>query len=120
MERKEVGVVIRYEDLPNEPADLHKPSKKRKHVASEDQKEVQKPPKKKVVQQKNIEKEVEEVVASTVLMPSKTRCGRTPHKVYSSSITFDEPVRKNKLRKMIVPAEVEEEEEEVEIGVSLV
>lgn len=80
MERKEACVVMRYEDLGEEPTHFHKPPRKRKKVASDAIKIVQKPPKKKVVQQKEIEKEIEEVVASTVLIPSKTRSGKTPRK----------------------------------------
>lgn len=114
MARKEDGVVIRFEDLREAPPDLHKPSKKRKQVAYDTQKSVQKPPKKKVVKQKEIEKEVKEVIASTILIPSKTRSGRTPQKVSSSSVTSDVPVKKKQLRKMVIPAEVEEEEEEEE------
>lgn len=50
MVREEVGVIIRYEDLQEEPNELHKPSKKTKHVAYDARNLVQKPPKKKVVQ----------------------------------------------------------------------
>lgn len=73
MARKEVGVVQRHEHLADEWTDLHKPSNKRKHVASNAQKIVPKPHKKKDVQQKEIEKEIEEVVSYTILMSYKTR-----------------------------------------------
>lgn len=72
-------------------------------MAFDAQKIVRKPHKKKVVQQKEIEKEIEEVFASTVLIPSKIRNGRTPQKISSSSVTTEEPVKKRKLRKMILP-----------------
>lgn len=103
---------------------MYKPSKKRKRAASNTQKSVQKPRKRKVMQQKEIEKEVEEVIASIVLMPSKTRSRRIPHKLFSSSIIYDAPIKKKKLSKMLIPAEVkgeeEEEEEEEEAEVSLI
>lgn len=62
------------------------------------------------------------MASSTILIPSKTRSGITPQKTYSSSMTTDEPVKKRKLRKMILPYEIveEEEEEEDETKVSLV
>lgn len=50
MARKEAGVVMRYEDLPEKLTDLHKSSRKRKQVVSDAQKIIQKPPKKKFVQ----------------------------------------------------------------------
>lgn len=95
-------MVIRYEDLREAPADLHKPSKKRKQLAYDTHELVQKPHKKKVVQHKKIEKGVEKVIALTVLMPTKTRSGRTHHKVSSSSASSNTPVRKKKVRKMFV------------------
>lgn len=52
MERKEAGVFLTYEDILDEPTDMYRPSRKRKQVASDAQNKVQKPPKKKVVQQK--------------------------------------------------------------------
>lgn len=64
------------------------------------------------MQQKEIEKEVEEVTTSTVLMPSKKRNGRTPENVSSSDVTSNPIIRNKKLRKMFVPDEIEEEEEE--------
>lgn len=116
MESKEYGVVLRYKDLPKEPIKLHKPSRKIKYVASNAQKIVQKPPKKKDVQQKKIEKEIKKVVASTVLMPSKTINGKTPQKISSSFVTIYAPVKKRKLRKMILPSEITEKEEETKVS----
>lgn len=81
---------------------------------------VHKPPKKKDVQQKEIEKEIEEVVASTILIPSKTRNGKTPQKISSCSLITDALVKKRKLRKMILPSKIIEEEEDEEVEVSLV
>lgn len=78
---------------------MFKSSKKRKQVASDTQKEVQKPSKKK----KEIEKEVKEVISPIVLIPSKTRSGRTPQKEYSSSVSSNSPLKNKKLRKMVVP-----------------
>lgn len=75
---------------------MHKPSNKIKWVASDAQKIVQKPHKRKVVHQK----EIEEVTASTVLMPSKTRSGMTPQKPSSSYVTIDAPMKKRKRRKL--------------------
>lgn len=115
MARKEVDVVLTYEDLPEEPTDAYKPSKKRKHVASDTHKLVQKTHKKKVVQHKEIQKEIEEVVSSTVLMPTTTLSGKTPKKRSSSSITTDAHVKKRKSRKMILPSEIDEEEKKTEI-----
>lgn len=54
MARKEDGVVLTCDDLPEEPINVCKPLKKRRQMASVSQKIVQKPPKKKVVQQKKI------------------------------------------------------------------
>lgn len=87
-------------------------------VASDAQKIVQKPPKRKVVQQKEIKKEIEEVVSSIVMMPSKTRIGKNPQKTSSYFVTTDEPVKKRELRKIILPSKIAEEEDEA--GVSLV
>lgn len=50
MAREEAGVVLRCEDLPEEPTGLHKTSRKRKQVASDAREIVQRPHKKKVVQ----------------------------------------------------------------------
>lgn len=55
-------------------------------------KDVQKPFKKR----KEIEEEIEEVIASTVLMPSKIKSGRAPPKVSSSSVSSDAPLIKKK------------------------
>lgn len=72
--------------------------------------------------QQKIEKEIEKVVASIVLMPSKTRSGKNPQKTSSSSIISDAPMKKRKLRKMFLPSKIveEKEEKEEETGVSLV
>lgn len=113
-------MVLRYEDLADEPTDLHKPSRKRKQVAFGAQKILQKPHKKKVVQQKEIEKEIEELVEPTILKPYKTRSGNTPQKLSSFYITTDAPVKKRKLRNIILPYKIAEEEEEEEVEVSLV
>lgn len=53
---KEVDVVLRYKDLPNEPAGVYKPSKKRKKVSYDTQKLVQKSPKKKVKHQRRLKR----------------------------------------------------------------
>lgn len=100
-------MVLTDKDLPDEPTDAYKTSKKIKQVAYDALKIVQKPPKKKVVIQKDIEK----VVAFTVLMPSKIRSGKIPYKTSSYFVTTDAPVKKRKLRKMILPSEIAEEEE---------
>lgn len=109
-------MIMRYKDLPNKLVEVFKYSNNRKYVASDSLKEFQKPSKKK----KEIEKEVEEVVAFTVLTLSNTTNGRTPQKEPSSSISSDAPLRKKKLRKVVVLDEIEEEEEEEDVGVSLV
>lgn len=74
-------------------------------MASDAQQIVQKPPKKKHVQQKEIEKEIEEVVYSTIVIPTETRSGRIHYKISSSSVTFDTHVKKRKLRNMIISSE---------------
>lgn len=51
-------------------------------------------------------KEVEEVVASTVIIPSKTRNGKFPKKVTSLFVILEAPLRNKKLRKL---SEIEEE-----------
>lgn len=111
----EEGVTLRYKELPNDLAEMYKYSKKTKKVASDNQKEVQKPSKKK----NEIKKEVEEVIASTVLIPYKTRNGRTPQKESSSTVSYDAPIRKKKLRKMVVFYEIKEEKQEEDVEVSL-
>lgn len=47
-------------------------------------------------------------------MPTKIISGKTPQKIFLSSITTDASVNKRKLRNMILPSEVAEEEEEEE------
>lgn len=71
---------------------------------------------KKVLQRKEIGKEIEEVIASIVLMPYKTRSGITPQKVSYSTVISDAPIKKKKLRKMFVHVE----EEEDNTGASLI
>lgn len=114
MEREEGGGVQRYEDLAYEPTDLHKPYKKRKQAAFNAHKIVQKPPKKKVVQQKNIKKEIEEIIVYVLLMPFKKRSQRTPQNISQSSVTTGEPVKERTLRKTILPSKYAEEEEKEE------
>lgn len=64
---------------------------KRKQVASDTQKEVQNPPKKK----NEFEKEVEEATTYIVLMPSETRSGRTSQKESSSSFSSNSPSKED-------------------------
>lgn len=65
---------------------------------------VQKPSKKKFVHQK----EIEELVSSTKIIPSKTRSGRSPQKVAFVYVISGAPKRKKRLRKFV---ELEEEED---------
>lgn len=53
--------------------------------------------------------EIKEVVASSVLIPAKTRSGKTPQNTYSSFVTTDASMKKRKLRNMFLPSEVAEE-----------
>lgn len=75
------GKNIRFKDIPNKPSDVFKYSNKRKQKTLVIMKDVQRPSKKRIV-----EKEVEEVIATIELMPSKTRSGKSPKKVTSVSI----------------------------------
>lgn len=105
---KKVMVII-LKDLPDKPNDVFHPSKKMKQVASVAHEEVHKPSKK----IKEIREEIEEVICSTILIPSKTRCGSPPPKVSSSSVLYDAPLRREKLRKL---CEIEEDEEEEDVS----
>lgn len=89
-----------------------KSSNKRKEPTSFVLKDVHKLSKKRAV-----EKEVEEVVATTEIMPSKTRSGKSPKKADFVSIISKAPLRKRKkrLRKLV---KIEEGEEEEEVGLS--
>lgn len=113
MAGKEVGVVLTYEDLLEKKTDAHKPSKKRKRVAFDAHKIVHNPPKNKVMPYKEVHKDIEEPVCSTVLMPTRTRSGKTPHKTSSSSVATGAPVKKTKLINMILPSKIPEGEEEI-------
>lgn len=59
MPRRDIGVFLTYEDISYGPSGVYVPSRKRNRL-------LQKPPKKKIVQQKEIHKEIEEVVFSIV------------------------------------------------------
>lgn len=72
------GNNIRLKDIPNKPTDVYY-FQKRKQEASISLKDVQKSSKRRVV-----EKEVEEVVVATVIIPSKTRSGKSPKKATSA------------------------------------
>lgn len=69
------GKSIKLKDIPEKPTDVFKSSNKRKHTTSVVLKDVQKSSNKIAV-----ENEVEEVVATTELMPSKTRSGKSPRR----------------------------------------
>lgn len=71
---------------------------------------------KKYSKKRAIEKEVKEVIATTEIMSSKTRSGKSPKKASSVSVISEAPLKKKGLRKLV---EIEEEEEE-EAGVSLI
>lgn len=74
MAMEEVGVILTLKDIPEPPEDsVYKPSRKRKQVIFESEKVVQKPPKKEVVHQIRVQKEVQDVAFTTVLMPTKIR-----------------------------------------------
>lgn len=93
------------DDIPNALEGVYKTSRKRKEYAYEAQKEIHKPHKKNDVSVS--QKEVNEVVSSTVLMPTNTRSRasrKTPLKITSSSISST-PVKKP--RKVILPVEEE-------------
>lgn len=95
------GKVIRYRDIPDNPTDVFKPYNKKKQVASIVLKDFQKPYKKRAVHPKDIEKKIEEVIASTELMPSQTRSEKSPKKVASISAITEAPLKKKRLRKAI-------------------
>lgn len=59
---------------------------------------------------------LEEVVAATEIMPSKTRSGRSPQNFAFMSVISEGHRRKNRLRKLV---KLEEEEEEEDAGASL-
>lgn len=104
MPREEDGVILIMGNIP-EPLEgsVYKPSRKKKQDTYESEKVVQKPPKKKVVHQKEVQKEVQEVASTTVLMPTKTRnkaTSKTPQKTTSSNLVVS--VKKNKLWKMVL------------------
>lgn len=94
------GNFIGYKDIHDKPTNVFKPYNKRKQVTSVILKDVQKPYKKTFVHHKEIEKEIEEVIASTELMPSKTRSGKSSNTVGSVSVISKEPLKKKRLRKM--------------------
>lgn len=80
-------------------------------VASKEKRKVHKPPKKKVVASKEVQKKVEEFATSTVLMPTNTRCGATgrmTQKVATSSATTAHV--KKRIRKIILLSEEEEDD----------
>lgn len=69
MARKEAGVVIRYEYLRETSADMHKPSKKRKQVASDIQEFVHKPSKKGCAIERIFRKKLKKLLNSLFLCP---------------------------------------------------
>lgn len=86
------GKNIRLKDIPNKPTNVYS-SKKRKQEASVVLKGVQKSAKKRV-----IEKDIKEVVATTVIIPSMARSGKSPKKVASVYVISEAPLRKKSLR----------------------
>lgn len=90
-------------DIPKAPeGSVYIPSRKRKQVASESEKVVQKPPKRKVVQLIDVQKEVQEISSTSVLMSTKTRSGATG-KTSQKATTYELSIKKKKLRKMVLP-----------------
>lgn len=109
--REEIRVTLAIDDVPK--GNVYKLSRKREQVASESEKVLHKPPKRKVVQIIEVMKEVQEVVSTTVLMPTKTKSGatgKTPHKTTS----YELPVKKKKLRKIELSTVHDEDDEEDE------
>lgn len=108
MTKKEIGILLKMDDIPDAPKLCFKPSRKRKVVTSEAQKETQKPPKKKA--SASFQKEVKEVIYTIVLIPTKTRSRatrKTPQKINSSYV---KPTPPKKVRKMILHVEEVKEE----------
>ncbi|XP_050896277.1 uncharacterized protein LOC127103022 [Lathyrus oleraceus] len=91
----------------------NKDNPERKKIDLVAQNNVQNPFKKR----KEIKEYIDELISSTVLMSSKTRRGRTPPEVSSSSVSLDVPLRRNKSRKL---CEIEEDDEEEDLSESLV
>lgn len=101
MAKEQVGVILTMDDIRKPPAgSVYKPSRKRKQVATESNKVVQKPPNKKVVQLKELQKKVQEVASTTFLVPTKTRSGAIGKKTTTSDLVVS--VKKKKLRKMVL------------------
>lgn len=73
--REDTEITLTLDVILDAPENAYKPSRKRKQAASETQKKVQKPQKKKVFG--SIQKEIMEIVSYIVLMPTKTRSGAT-------------------------------------------
>lgn len=97
------GNNIILKDIPNKPTDVYS-SKMRKQEASVVLKDVQKSSNRRF-----IEKEVGELVASTIIIHSKTKNGKSPKKATSVSVISESPLRKKMLRNLY---DFEEEEEE--------
>lgn len=57
------------------------------------------------------------MIATTKIIPSKTRSGKSPKKVSSMSVISEAPLKKKRLMKL---DGIEEEEEEEEESVSLI
>lgn len=64
-------------------------------------KDIQKPSKKRA-----FEKEVEEVIATTELIPSKTRNGKSPKKFTFVCVILEAPLKKKRMRKLCEIKEV--------------
>lgn len=100
------GNNIRFKDIHIKPIGVYS-CKKRKQKAAFVLKGVQKSSKIRV-----FEKEVEEVVASTVIIPSKTISGKSPTKDAFVYVISKSPLRKKRIKKL---PEIEEEEENVSL-----
>lgn len=116
MAREEAGVILTIDEILEAPdGSVYKPSRKKKQVAFEAEKVVHKPPKKKVIRQKEVQKEVKEVDYTTILIPTKKRSevtGKTPQKTTSYDMMVVFVKKKKKLRKMVLQPEEEEEYED--------
>lgn len=89
------------------------PLRNRKEFAFESEKMVPKSSKKKSVQLTEVQKEVQEVTSTTFLIPTNTIIGAT-EKTPEQATTFELHVKKNRLRKTVLPDSDNEEEDEDE------
>lgn len=79
------GKSIRLKDIHDKPINAFESSNKRKWTTLIVLKDVRKSSKK-----RSVEKKVEEVIATTEIMPSKTISGKSPKKVCSISVISEE------------------------------